>query len=180
MTRKESRNEQIISAPVPLVLGDDTFLISPPTAADGRCLFRSYKLYLEKEPVSSGLNKDELALLTPAERVAFIQAFATERAKSGVSKSSPTLDGFATWLMTPVGAAHMIWVLGRQHQNGLKLSEVQKLITDENLEEVLADFDDLGIGLNKDESKPEKEPSHKDQSKPEKEPSPDPKADGSS
>ena len=153
MSKKRLRNAQIVSAPGPLTLtlGDrtETFLVRPPTPADLLSVQRWVRANVRPgatEP--QGISSDELAGLAPEDRLIVLREYATAKAGRRELTQSEMLEG----LQSPAGCSYMIWLSARPQHPNLRLEEVRSFISDANVDQVLADFDDAA-GIENDDPK---------------------------
>lgn len=152
-TKKQIRNQQITAAPGPLTVGGKTFLVGPPTPADLLNLRRWLRREWAKQPAAAGpaLASADLAALDPADRRVFLEAYAGRL----TAKREPTEEEAFDLMTSPAGAAYMVWVSARKHQPALTLEEVRSLVTEENVDQVLADFDEATGHADPDDPAPD-------------------------
>jgi hypothetical protein len=146
-SKKQTRNEKVTAAPGPLKLGERTYLVLPPTPADMLSLRKYLRGRHRKERATAagdalpGLRSEELAGLTPEDRLAVLREFARTKATDTGGKSTMTEDEAFDLLQDPDGASYMIWLSARRHQT-VTLEEIRAAITDDNVDQILEDFDE--------------------------------------
>jgi hypothetical protein len=139
MSLPKKRTQELVSAPAPLTIsgtdGDRTFLVSKPTKKDSLTIYNWAVQHL-KEAKPQGLSREELDGLPPHLQELMVK----EYAKAARGKRRVTEEDVQEAMLTPEGMAFMLWVSARKQEPGLKLHEVQALVTADNYEQVFADF----------------------------------------
>ncbi|MEO2090709.1 MAG: hypothetical protein ABGY75_14585 [Gemmataceae bacterium] len=135
MPLPKRRNQELVSAPTPLTIGDRTFLVVPPSEKDTITIYRWARQHIrECKPV--GLSSEELAGLSPEDKAFLLK----EYAKTAKGKRQITEQDIQDLLFEPEGLAFMIWVSAKKQEPSLKLEEVKALVTEDNCDQVFADF----------------------------------------
>lgn len=142
MAKNKKADQLVVAAPGPLTIGDKTYLVGPPSKADLlniRKWVRKNHSRLLGAPTGLGFTSKDLEGFSLEDRRLFI----AEAAK-GIKKPKKELseDEVFDLLTTPEGAAYMVWIAARRFDSSVTLKEFTDAITDENVEQVLADFDD--------------------------------------
>lgn len=146
MALPSKKNQQLISAPAPLTIGDRVFMVSKPTTADSLTAYNWAMQHL-KEAKPQGLSREELEGLPPHLQELMVKEYA-KAARTGRRKI--TDEDIAEAMLTIEGTAFMIWVSAKKQEPSLKLAEVQGLITEANYLQVYADFGEA-TGLTNEE-----------------------------
>lgn len=137
MPLPKKRTQELVSAPAPLTVGDRTFLVSKPTKKDSLTIYHWAVKHL-KEAKPAGLSSDELRGLSPEDR----QFLLKEYARAAKGKRQITEQDIQDAMLTPEGLAFMVWVSAKKQEPALTLKEVQALVTEDNCDQVFADFGD--------------------------------------
>lgn len=139
--KSKRRAQELISAPGSLTITADdvvtTLLVSAPTPADLMTMRRWVRARPSKAD-SQGLSSAELEGLSAEDRIVVLKEYA--RTAKGKRDLSP--EELLDVLQSPEGCACMVWLAAKRHQPGLRLEDVQALVTAANVDQVLADFDE--------------------------------------
>lgn len=148
------RTALVVSAPGPLTLGDRTFLVGKPSKADLvtiRTWVRQSAPRILGATAGLGFTSDDLKGLSPEDRRLFL-AEAAKAAKRGKKELSE--DQVMDLMTSPEGAAYMVWIAARKHDPSVTFEWLKAQITDDNVADVLAAFDDA-TGVQDAEGEPD-------------------------
>lgn len=138
MTQQE-KNDAVCAPPRPLVLGERTLLLSPPTLSDTAGIAaEARRLLAGQTPLGSLVNDPAFKLLPAACQVEAVR----EAAKVQVSGDGQNLSGMSLVeeLAKPELLGFAIWVLARKNHPGLTLEEIRPAITEDNSGALFVDF----------------------------------------
>lgn len=119
-----------------LTVGGRTFVVRKPSARD---LVLMQK-WLMSQPLKhqGGLTEDDLKNLSPEHQMMLIREFA----KVSKTRRAPTEAEAMEMVLSPAGVAMQLWLAARWDQPGLTQEEIRKLITEDNVTDVIVDLDE--------------------------------------
>lgn len=139
MAVESVESEGLVSAPGTIQLGGKLYLCAKPTERDVFSVFfyakkEAKKLFNPFREVIDSLS--DLPVTEDQKKELLLQA--------GRVKSSGEVpyDAISNYLTSPSGAAFYAYVLLRKEQPEVKLEELRKLITEENVLDIFADLDE--------------------------------------
>ncbi len=132
---RKTANEMVAGGCGLLVLGDRTFVVSPPTDHDMATLAKELRRLAKlrmKSPLESV--QEDFAKLDPA-----VRALAVESAVKigGKAQAEPTTEFVAAQMYEPEACRFWCWWLARKHDHSLTLKDFEPLVTEANVYEVL-------------------------------------------
>lgn len=137
MTLPKKREQELVSAPAPLTVGGKTFMVCKPSKKDSLSIYNWAVSHVKKSK-PQGLNPDDWKDLP----LHLQEVMVKEYAKCMAGKRTLTEQDITEAMLTPAGIAFMIWIGAKKSDSTLKLQDVECLISDENYEQVFADFND--------------------------------------
>ena len=142
--RVRARNDAMVDAPAVLTIegpgGPSVFLCSRAGPQELLALRRWVRSKVKLIPVVP-FTAEELKAMSKKERELFIKEFARTRAAGGRPEDTIDQAEAMELLCTPEGVARQVFHSAARNHPGLKLEELQALITPENVAQVQRDFE---------------------------------------